>query len=208
LLVGSGYSDAVAENSGAAYVYRFDGSIWAEEAKLTAADAAAYDAFGNAVSLSGDVAVIGAPYDDDLGANSGSAYVFRRSGNSWSQEQKLTSSEATAGDYFGYSVAVSGDTIVVGAVHEAIAGTEAGAAYAFGYDVSQWKSEAVLRAPDADPHDLFGHTVAVDGDRAVIGAYGYDLTGESSGGAFVAPDRRIVGRRLRGSADRRRLADP
>ena len=86
-----------------------------EVAKLTASDAAVDDLFGFSVSVSGDTAVIGAFHDDDGGSDSGSAYVFTRSGGAWTQQAKLTASDAAAEDFFGYSVSVSGDTAVIGA---------------------------------------------------------------------------------------------
>ncbi|HNU43663.1 MAG TPA: FG-GAP repeat protein, partial [Phycisphaerae bacterium] len=101
-------------------------------AKLTAADAAASDRFGYSVAVSGDTAVIGAYGDDDGGSSAGSAYVFVRAGGAWSQQAKLTAADAAQGDEFGYSVAVSGDTAVIGAYQDDHAGgTDAGSAYVF-----------------------------------------------------------------------------
>ena len=81
---------------------------WMEEAKLTASDAAAGDHFGlSAVSLAGDTALIGAPHNDDAGTDSGSAYVFVRSGNAWRQHQQLAASDTAVGDQFGFSVGAS-----------------------------------------------------------------------------------------------------
>ncbi|MDP8238325.1 MAG: FG-GAP repeat protein, partial [Candidatus Hatepunaea meridiana] len=85
------------------------------ETKITADDAAAGDMFGVAVCISGDYAVVGAGYDDDDGEASGSAYIFVRDGADWTQQAKLTASDAAEGDYFGCSVTISGDYAVVGA---------------------------------------------------------------------------------------------
>ena len=101
------------EDRDAAYPLTID--PWLQQAKLTADDDAAGDQFGNSVAVSGDTAVVGAYANDDGGSTSGSAYVFVRSGTTWSQQAKLTASDAAAGDQFGYEVAVSGDTAVVGA---------------------------------------------------------------------------------------------
>jgi hypothetical protein len=89
--------------------------VWSEEQKLTAGDGAGDDWFGYSVSVSGDTVLVGAYRDDDNGSNSGSAYVFVRSAGVWSQEQKLTAGDGAVGDWFGYSVSVSGDTALVGA---------------------------------------------------------------------------------------------
>jgi len=103
-------------NPGSAYVFTRSGGTWTEQQKLTASDGAAGDYFAYSVAISGDTVVAGASYDD-IGANSeqGSAYVFTRSGSTWTEQQKLTASDGAAGDFFGYSVAIAGDTIVVAA---------------------------------------------------------------------------------------------
>ena len=102
-----------------------------ENAKLTASDAAAGDAFGFSVAVSGDTAVIGAIFDDDAGSFSGSAYVFTRSGTTWTEQAKLTASDGAWGDLFGNSVAISGDTLLVGAYGDDDLGDGSGSAYVF-----------------------------------------------------------------------------
>ena len=93
------------------------GGTWTEQQKLTASDAAAGDLFGASVAVSGDTVVAGAYVDDTpAGVDAGSAYVFVRSGGTWTEQQKLTASDAAAGDQFGVSVAVSGDTVGGGGV--------------------------------------------------------------------------------------------
>ncbi len=118
---------------GSAYVFRFDGARWFEEQKLIAPDAAPGDRFGTSVSLSGDMAVVGASSDDcAAGFTCGSAYVFRFDGTKWVERQKLNASDAGAGDQFGRSVCVSGETAVVGAWHDDFAGCrDCGSAYIF-----------------------------------------------------------------------------
>ena len=100
-------------------------------AKLLASDAAASDLFGYSVSISGDTALVGAYGDDDAGSRSGSAYIFTRSGSSWTQQAKLTASDAAANDWFGYSVSISGDTALVGAYRDDDGGSRSGSAYIF-----------------------------------------------------------------------------
>jgi hypothetical protein len=162
-------------DSGSAYIFRFDGSSWAEEAKLLASDGEDYDYFGCSVAISGDTAVIGADRDDnENGTDSGSAYIFRFDGSSWVQKQKLTASDGEFSDAFGRSVSISGDTAVIGADHEGDNGTAAGAAYIFtpnDIDPNNWVQEAKLLASDGSAYDQFGCSVSISGDTAVIGAY-------------------------------------
>ncbi|MDH3268326.1 MAG: FG-GAP repeat protein, partial [Ignavibacteria bacterium] len=96
---------------GSAYIFRRDGASWIEEQELTASDGAAGDKFGCSVSISGNYTVVGAQWDDDYGENSGSAYIFRRDGTNWIEEQKLTASDGAEDDDFGGSVSISGDTL-------------------------------------------------------------------------------------------------
>ena len=106
-----------------------DGAI--AEQKLTASDAAWGDRFGHSVSISGDSAIVGAQNSDDSGSDSGSAYVFVRSGTTWTEQQKLTASDGASNDLFGLSVSISGDTAIVGAFYDDDNGTNAGSAYMF-----------------------------------------------------------------------------
>ncbi|KAH8066830.1 protein kinase [Aureococcus anophagefferens] len=147
-----------------------------ELAKLVASDAAEGDYFGDSVAISGDLVVVGAPYNDDAGDYSGSAYVFQATndGASWTQVAKLVASDAAAYDYFGGSVAVSRDLVVVGAHADALFGGRSGSAYV-----------AKLVASDAAEYDWFGSSVAVSGDLVVVGAYGNDDAGAVTGSAYV-----------------------
>jgi putative cell wall-binding protein len=116
-------------DAGSAYVFTRSGATWTQQAKLTAADGAAGDAFGVSVAVYGDTAVIGASADDDVGLGSGSAYVFVRSGATWTQQTKLTAADGAPGDGFGVSVAVSGDTAMIGALADDDMGTDSGSVY-------------------------------------------------------------------------------
>ena len=132
MVVGARFDDDAGEASGSAYVFVRSGGAWSQQKKLTASDAAVTDEFGFSVAISGDMVVVGARFDDDAGEASGSAYVFVRSGGAWSQQQKLTASDAAATDEFGFSVAISGDTVVVGALFDSDAGDASGSAYVYG----------------------------------------------------------------------------
>ena len=118
-------------DSGAAYVFKRSESTWAQEQKLTASDGAIGDQFGYSVSVSGEYVIVGAPEDDDGITSSGSAFVFKRSGTTWTEQQKLRASDAS-GDLFGRSVGISGGYSVIGArADDDGANVDAGAAYVF-----------------------------------------------------------------------------
>ena len=169
-IIGAVLSDDAGANSGSAYVFRFDGSDWTEQQKLTASDGAAGDFFGGVLALDGATAMVTASGDDDRGENSGSVYVFRFDGSDWTEQQKLTASDGDALDCFGCSVAISGDTAVMGAANDEAAGAFAGSAYIFRFDGSTWVEEAKVTASDASANAFFGVAAAISDDVAVIGA--------------------------------------
>jgi uncharacterized protein YfcZ (UPF0381/DUF406 family) len=164
----------------------------AQIAKLLAADGAANDYFGNSLAVDGDTMVIGA-YGD--GNKSGSAYIFTRddAGSltaSWTQRAKLLASDGAGGDNFGFSVAISCDTVVVGAYHDDDKGSNSGSAYIFTRDdagslTASWTQRAKLLASDGMGDDYFGVGVAIGGDTVVVGAIGDDDNGSGSGSAYI-----------------------
>jgi hypothetical protein len=169
---------------GAAYVYRFDGSSWSFEQKLMASDGARHDRYGVSVSLSGNVAVVGAYRDDDNGDDSGASYVYRFDGTSWNEEQKIVASDGRARDRYGYSVSVSGDVVVVGAFDDDDTGTGRGSAYVYRFDGSSWNEEQRFVASDAAGGDSYGYSVSVSGDIAMVGADLSDENGVTAGSAY------------------------
>lgn len=172
--------------AGEVLVFTRNGGAWTEQARLIASDADPFDDFGVSVALDGDTAVIGAHGNDDAGQNSGSAYVFTRSGGVWSEQAKLTASDAAAGDLFGNAVSIRNDTVVVGSPQLRILGVSGnGAAYVFTPSGGVWTEQAKLVASDGEVLDFFGTAVAVSGDTAVIGSYGDDDAGDQSGAAYV-----------------------
>jgi FG-GAP repeat protein/IPT/TIG domain-containing protein len=185
-VVGAYLADPPAGSAaGAAYVFVRSHTTWTEEAKLTAANGAAGDQFGTSVAVDGDTAVVGAPFRDmPAGNDAGAAYVFVRSGTTWAQETRLKASDGAAGDQFGTSVAVHGDTAVVGApFHDLAAGGDTGDAYVFVRSGTTWSEEQTLKASDRAAADQFGTSVAVDGDTAVVGAPFHDLNAGADVGA-------------------------
>nr|WP_315474143.1 FG-GAP repeat protein [uncultured Rhodoferax sp.] len=197
-------ADNSATNAGAAYVFVRGGSSWSQQAYLKAPNAEAIDQFGSSLAISGDTIVVGAPNEDsnqttitnsstastdNLASNAGAAYVFVRSGSAWSQQAYLKAPNAESGDDFGLSMAISGDTIVVGARLEdsnqttitngSSASTDnsapnAGAAYVFVRSGNSWSQQAYLKAPNAGASDQFGRSVAISGGTIVVGATGED----------------------------------
>jgi len=189
-------SDNSATNSGAAYVFVRSGTTWTQQAYLKASNIETWDQFGSSVAVSGDTVVVGALYEDssatgvngnqtdNSAANSGAAYVFVRNGTTWTQQAYLKASNTGAGDFFGGSVAVSGNTVVVGAVNESSSATGvngnqsdtnapySGAAYVFVRNGTTWTQQAYLKASNTGAGDAFGGSVAVSGDTVVVGARG------------------------------------
>jgi len=185
IVVGATGTDDMGNGSGAAYVFRFNGSMWEEQQKLTAVDGAADDGFGVSVSIGGNVLLVGASGDDDAGDFSGSAYAFRFNGSAWVEEQKLTPIDAAALDEFGRSVSVDGEVALVGADRNDDMGVDSGSVYVFRYDGVSWVEEQKLTASDGSPVDNFGRSVSLSGDVAIVGAWGDDDMGSESGAAYV-----------------------
>jgi hypothetical protein len=165
---------------GAAYVFTRSGTSWTQQQQLTAGDGGASDYLGSSVALDGDTALIGAPSHNLEGA----AYVFARSGTSWGQQGELTAADGALGSDFGCSVALSGDSALVGAWNHAVGSTAPqGAAYVFTRSSTTWSQQAELTAKDAGGADAFGASVALAGDTALVGAYAHLVNGNPGQGA-------------------------
>jgi hypothetical protein len=184
------------EASGAVYVFRLTGASWAQEAYIKASNTDAGDTFGWSVSVSGDTLAVGAINEasaatgvngnqsDNSAPQAGAVYVFRRSGTVWAQEAYVKASNTDAGDAFGNSVSLSGDTLVVGAPFESSNATgingdqsdnsadKSGAAYVFQRSGTTWTQQAYVKASNTDAQDCFGTAVALDGDTLAVGANG------------------------------------
>ena len=184
-LIGAVNDDDNGDQSGSVYVFIRTGSNWAQQAKLLVADSAADDQFGYSLSLDGDTALIGVANDDDNGDQSGSAYVFTRTGSNWTQQAKLLASDGTINDFFGGSVSISHNNVLIGAHGDDDNGDQSGSAYVFTRTGSNWTQQAKLLALDGAAGDYFGWSVSLSGDSALIGADGDDEQGESSGSAYV-----------------------
>jgi hypothetical protein len=191
-VVGAPLNDANGvDNSGSVYIFKREGEFWIQQTKLTASDGESEDRFGISTSISGDYCVIGADGDDDNGDFSGSAYIFERShapnDPNWYQQAKLTASDGAEGDYFGRPVSISGDYAIVGADGDDDNGERSGSAYIFKRDpnIVSWIQQVKIVASDAAVGELFGHSVSISGDYAIVGANYDDDNGNQSGSAYI-----------------------
>jgi hypothetical protein len=205
-------------DSGAAYVFRRSGTVWTQEAYLKASNTGQDDDFGDRVAISGDTIAVSADdedsaatgvngsspgQDDNSMASAGAVYVFHRSGTGWAQEAYVKASNTGAQDRFGESVALSGDTLVVGASGEDSAATgvngtapgpddnskpSSGAAYVFGRTAGAWAQQAYLKASNTGAGDGFGRSVAVGRDAVVVGAADEDGGGRGVNPVAPGPD--------------------
>jgi hypothetical protein len=203
---GGAPSDNSLGSAGAAYVYVRQGNAWIEQARLKASNADSNDFFGSSVALSGDRIVVGAPGEDsaatgvdgDASSNTaytaGAAYVFERSGSSWTQVAYLKASNARASANFGGAVALAGDTVVVGSPDESSSATGvdgsqtdtkaegAGAVYVFVRSGSTWSQQAYLKASNARSRARFGTSLAMAGETLAVGAPAEDSAGSGIDG--------------------------
>ncbi len=173
-------------DAGAAYVYRKIAGTWTFEQKLTASDADAQDWFAHRVAIQGDTIVATAPQDSEAASLAGAVYVFTRTGNVWTQTQKLTASDASASLQLGDSLAIDDGTIIVGAFKDTHSGTLSGSAYVFTEDNGVWTQSQKLTAFVPTSFDDFGYSVAIDGDSLLVGARSHDADGVVNTGAAFA----------------------
>ena len=183
-LVGAYQDDDQGTSSGSAYVFVRSSGVWSQQAKLLPTDGAAYDYFGASVAVSDDTALIGAYGDDDQGTDSGSAYVFVRSGGSWSQQAKLLPSDGAAADLLANSVALWGEIALIGAYADDDQGGNSGSAYVFVRSGGSWSQQAKLLPSNGSSHGAFGLSVALSDGIALAGSPNNDASGSVSGFAL------------------------
>jgi hypothetical protein len=196
--VNGNQSNESASDAGAAYVFVRSGSTWTQQAYLKSSNSQATDNFGMSIAISVDTIVVGAwledsgatgvngNQDDNSRADSGAAYVFVRSGTTWTQQAYLKASNPGTGDQFSWTVDISGDTVVVGSQSEdSVAtgvngdgsddsATNSGAVYVFSRTGSTWSQQAYLKASNTDEGDQFGFSVSIWGDSLIVGAFPED----------------------------------
>ena len=213
-----------AEDGVTTKIYSITASYLSQQAYIKASNTGEGDRFGYSVAISGDTLAVGTPYEDsnatgvndedgqsdDNAFDSGAVYVFTRTGDTWTQQAYIKASNTGAGDNFGYSVALSGDTLAVGGPGEASNATGvndpdgqlngdaafSGAVYVFTRTGDIWTQQAYIKASNTDENDLFGYSVALSGDTLAVGA-----TWEASNATGVnAPDGQLNGSALESGA--------
>jgi hypothetical protein len=188
LVAGAFSMDGRAPQSGAAFVFQRSNGQWIQQAKLEASDGRQDDWFGTSCGISGDTIAIGAPQVEAAdGTIPGAVYIFQRTSYGWIQQAKLMAGDPQDGAEFGgdLGVAISGDTVVVGAVGDFTAPSSRGAAYVFERAGRGWMQTARLVETDGSFNDSFASAVAIDGNTIVIGDPGAASGGTERGAAYV-----------------------
>jgi hypothetical protein len=185
VLVGAVLDDDTGIDSGSAYIFDTNLGLWSQTVKLNAGDGAPGDNFGSAVSISGNRALVGAPAESST--DPGSAYIFDYFAGNWSHTAKFTADDGAASDRFGVSVSLSGGRALVGAKLDDDNGDSSGSAYIFDLNVmdNTWSQTSKLTAEDGAAFDLFGSSVSLSGNRALVGSYADDDNGNASGSAYI-----------------------
>ncbi len=191
-IVGAYNEDTGGQNAGAAYIFERDSSgTWTQTKKLLASDPEAFDGFGHSVAISGNIAIVAAPFENTGGSRAGAVYIFERdSSGNWSETEtkKLFASVPKASDYFGKSVAISGNIAIVGAEGDDTGGDQAGAAYIFECDSNgNWSETETQKLLASDPtkSSSFGKSVAISDHIAIVGANSEDSGGYNAGAAYI-----------------------
>jgi len=172
-------------HSGAAYIFVRNGLTWTQQARLTVSEGLVRDRFGQSVAIEGTEAVVGMPGADGVGTDAGAVVVFGRQGMTWTQEFTLTAGEGAGHDLFGYSLALRGNELVVGAPEADVRGNKTGAAYVFVRDGTGWTEQAQLTAADGEVNDRFGFSVALGDGLALTGAPRANDQGNDSGAVYL-----------------------
>lgn len=186
-IVGAYYDQDKGFRSGSAYIFKRDGTTWTQQAKLVPWDLGVQDCFGQSVAISGEYAIIGAPYSDYNSTDSGVMYIYKRSGTTWTLQTKLAGSDTSAFKWFGYSVSISGNYAIIGQVYDNDKGYASGSAYIFKRASGSWSQQDKITASDGAPDDQFGWSVSISGDLAIVGTPWNDDMGwdSDSGSAYI-----------------------
>jgi FG-GAP repeat len=183
--VGAPYFDWFSANQGSVFIFIRSGSTWAFQMKVEANDGAADDYFGSSISIDGDYAIIGAPYDDGSFVNQGSAYIFLRSGTTWTQQTKLIADNNQLNANYGNSVSLNGQYAAVSAIYENVGASpyhpQEGAAYIYRRTGTSWIVERTVKDGSGQTNGFFGSAVGVSSFNYIIGAFGKNsLKGENT----------------------------
>jgi hypothetical protein len=181
VLIGAQNDDDLGDSSGSTYVFKYDDARWNEVQKILPSDGKAWAYFGHCISIDGNYAIIGARCDEFIGA----AYIFKLEGTTWVEKQKLVSADGVAGDYFGRSVFINGEYLIVGANSDDDNGEDSGSAYIFNFNGSSWIQQEKIKPSDGEPEEEFGNAVYINEDYALIGMQYDDENGMYSGSAYI-----------------------
>lgn len=185
-IVGAWGHDTLANDSGAAYIFRRDGGAWVQDTILVPSEVWPYQHFGFAVAIDGESAIVGAYMDGGGGVNSGAAYIFSRTGGVWTLQQQIRPDESGPSQEFGRTVDIRGDFAIIGAPWDSVGiGSRTGAAYVFERDGAVWTQARRLLASDGDEGDCFGGSVGIDGTNAIVGAEQHTATKSDQGAAYI-----------------------
>lgn len=173
--------------AGSAYIFEYNGTAWIQMAKIHASNALQHDNFGYSVSISGNKAIVGAPFKPNASVTDvGAAYIYEYNGVSWNEISKLVPFDGAAIDEFGISVSISGDKAIVGSHYDDDNKINSGSAYTYKFNGTSWALTSKLHASDPDSAGFFGASVAISGDKIIVGAYGDDNTkGADAGSAYI-----------------------
>ena len=185
IVVGAPFDDDADSESGSVYVFIRDADQWKQQAKLTADDAAKKMRFGWDAAIDEDTVIVGAPLAAAPERNSGAAYIFVRAGDAWTQQAKLVAEDGDSNDAFGTSVSISRNGVIVGAPKDEETGRNAGSAYIFVRDGDTWIQQAKLTASDPVEGAAFGNAVAINMNRAIVGAPYTDGKDLDAGAAYA-----------------------
>lgn len=183
LFISSIVDDDNGPNSGSVYTFKQNNGLWSQDEKLNSNEiiGSTQDSFGISVSFKGNRVAIGAHLDDDKGYNSGSVYIFDLINDSWNLTQKITANDIDENSYFGYSVSLSGDRLLIGAPQGIFVGTgDIGSAYIFDLIDGIWTQTQKINASDGIIDNRFGFSVSLEQNRALVGAYS-----DNSGSAYI-----------------------
>lgn len=184
-VIAAPFDNTLAEQAGSVYVFDRSGTVWSETAKLYASDPTPYDFFGWAVELDGETLAVTATGANGAVPSAGAAYVFDHTGGTWSEQQKVFAPDGQTSEYWGQSVGLDGDTLIVGTTSHSLLGNAAGAAYAFTRTAGTWSLAEKLFAPDWAEGDQYGVSIALQGNVLVVGAHTDEDIGMYGGSAYL-----------------------
>lgn len=178
LVVGVPYKHIdLQENVGAAYIFKRENDNWIQQAKLVADGGLAHENFGDSVDISGSTVIVGTMYQDQMVKNGGTAFIFEREGNNWTQKAHLYSHDVEMNDNFGVSVSISGDYAAIGASGDDDKGSGSGSVYIFKKENNTWTNQTKIIIEEGTQGDNFGFAVSISEDYLVVGAPSQEYQG-------------------------------